>query len=113
MVKISLTNICLICATAGSKLLGPLVRTPVSANLGINFNPGFFFFSSKALSRIIFSILLRISNHQIVGKENQTEFAFSALISVSSNFALTLGYLNPSSNNPAMVKSVRETGPKS
>ena len=82
---------------------------------GGNFNPAFFFFSSKALSRIIFSILLRISrisNHQIVGKENQTEFAFSALISVGSNFALTLGYLNPASNNPAMVKSVRETGPK-
>ena len=36
----------------------PVVRRPVSANLGLNFNPGFFFFSSKALSRIIFSLLL-------------------------------------------------------
>ena len=50
--------------------LGPGVRTPVSANPGFNFNPGFFFLLSKALSRIIFSILFRVSNHQIVGKEN-------------------------------------------
>ena len=49
---------------------GPVVRTPVSANPGLNFNPGFFIFLSKALSRIIFSILFRVSNHQIVGKEN-------------------------------------------
>ena len=53
---------------------GPVVRTPVSANLG--FNPGSFFLLSKALSGIIFSILFRVSNHQIVDKENLTEFAF-------------------------------------
>ena len=52
------------------QFLGPVVRTPVSADLGLNFNPGFFFFSLKALSRIIFYILFRVSNHQIVGKEN-------------------------------------------
>jgi len=55
---------------------GPVVRTPVSANPGLNFNPGFFFFLSKALSRILFSILFRVTDHQIVGKENLTEFAF-------------------------------------
>ena len=37
---------------------GPVVRTPVSANPGLNSNPGFFFFLSKALLRIIFSIFL-------------------------------------------------------
>ena len=37
---------------------GPVVRTPVSANPGLYLNPGFFFFLSKALSRIIFSIFL-------------------------------------------------------
>ena len=62
-------------------LQGPVVRTPVSANPGLNFNPGFFFFLSKALSRMIFSILFRVSNHQIVGKDNKTEFDFQALIS--------------------------------
>ena len=53
-----------------NKQQGPVVRTPVSANLGLNINPGFFSLLSKALSRIIFSILFRVSNHQIVGKEN-------------------------------------------
>ena len=53
-----------------------VVRTPVSANPGLNFNSGFFSFLSKALSRILFFILFRVSNHQIVGKENLTEFAF-------------------------------------
>ena len=50
--------------------LGPVVRTPVSANPGLNFNPAFFFMLSKALSWIIFAILFRVSNYQIVGKEN-------------------------------------------
>ena len=50
--------------------LGAVVRTPVSANPGLNFNPDFFFFLSSAHYRIIFSILFRVSNHQIVGKEN-------------------------------------------
>ena len=52
------------------RLQGPVVRTPVSANPGLNFNPGFFIFLSKVLSRIIFSFLFRVSNYQIVGKEN-------------------------------------------
>ena len=56
---------------------GPVVRTPVSANPELNFNPDFFFFLSKALSRIIFSFLFRASSHQIMGKE----FAFWAFIS--------------------------------
>ena len=54
----------------------PLVRRPISANRGLNFNLGFFFFCSKELSRIIFFILLKATNHQIVGKKNKTEFAF-------------------------------------
>ena len=53
-----------------TNLLCPVVRTPVSANPGLNFNPGFFFFLSKAQLRIIFSILFRVSNHRIVGKES-------------------------------------------
>ena len=50
--------------------LGPVVQMAVNANPGLNFNPGFFIFLSKALSGIIFSILFRVSNHQVVGKEN-------------------------------------------
>ena len=58
------------------KVLGQVVRRPINANPGLNFNLGFFFFCSKAFSPIIFSILSRASNHQIVGKKNKTEFAF-------------------------------------
>ena len=57
------------CATLALQL-GPVVQMPVSANPGLNFNPGFFFYLPKALSRIIFSILFRVSNHQIVSQDN-------------------------------------------
>ena len=49
---------------------GPVVRRPISANLGLNFNPGPFFLSSKAFPRTIFSILFLVANHQIVDKKN-------------------------------------------
>ena len=41
------------------------------ANLGLNGNPGFFFFLSKALSRITFSILFRVSSHQVVASRQR------------------------------------------
>jgi len=63
----------------------------------------FSFFQKHAFSRIIFSVLFRASNHQIVGKENKTEFAFK-LSYHNSNFALTLGYLNPALNKPAQER---------
>jgi len=81
---------------------GPVVRRPISANRGLNFNLGFFFFCSKVFSGIIFSILFRASNHQIVGKKNKTDFLFK-LSYLNSNFVLTLGYLNPALNNPAQI----------
>ena len=49
---------------------GPVVRRPISTNLGLNFNPGPFFLSSKAFPRTIFSILFLVANHQIVDKKN-------------------------------------------
>ena len=54
----------------GGQVQGPVVRTPVSTNPGFNFIPGFFFFLLKALYRIILSIFLRVSNHQIEGNVN-------------------------------------------
>lgn len=42
---------------------GPVVRRLISVNQALNFHPGFF-------NLIIFSILLRTSDHQIVGKTN-------------------------------------------
>ena len=46
--------------TAAKETMGPVVRTRVSANPGLNLNPGFFFFLSKALSRIIFSVIFSV-----------------------------------------------------
>ena len=84
------------------KRLGRVVRRPVSANPGLNFNPGFFFFSSKAFSRKIFSILFRVFNHQIVEKRIKLHLHFK-LSYLNSNFVLTLGYVNPALNNPALL----------
>ena len=82
-----------------SNILGSVVRSPISANSGLNFNPGSFFFWSTAFPRVVFSILFRVSYHQIVDEKNETEFAFQ-LLYLRSNFALTPSYLNPASNNP-------------
>ena len=49
---------------------GLVVRRLISANPGLNFDPGLFFFSSKAFSQTIFSILFKIADHQIVNKKN-------------------------------------------
>ena len=61
--------------------VGPAVRRPIGANPGLDFNPDFCFFLSKAFSRTIFSILFRVSYHQIVGKKNSAEFDLKAFIS--------------------------------
>ena len=49
---------------------GPVVRRPISAYPRVKFNPGFFFLCSKAFSQIIFSVIFRASNHQLVDKKN-------------------------------------------
>ena len=81
---------------------GRVVRRPVSANPGLNFNPGFFFFSSKVFSRKIFSFLFRVFNHQIVEKRIKLNLHFK-LSCLNSNFVLTLGYVNLALNNPAQM----------
>ena len=82
---------------------GP-VRRLISTNPGLNFNPGLFFFSSKAFSRTIFSILFRVANHQIVDKKNYCKLNLLFKLSyLNSNFKLTLGYLNPALNNSAQM----------
>ena len=48
---------------------GPVVWTPVRANPWLTFTLRFFFLW-KAFFRIVFSILFRVYNHQIVDKEN-------------------------------------------
>ena len=77
------------CFLYHSVLQGPLVRRPISANPGLNLNPGFFFFCSKT-SRKNSPTIFRAKNHQIVDNKNETEIAFK-LSCLSSNLAQTLG----------------------
>ena len=55
------------------------------------FEGPFFFFCSDLYFQIMFSFLFRASNHQIIDKR--------ITLHLLSNFALTLGYLNPVLNN--------------
>ena len=87
--------------TTKKKHRGPVVRRPISANPGLNFNPGPLFFSSKAFSRTIFSILFRVANHQIVDKKIKLNLLFK-LLYLNSNLELTQSYLNPDLNNSAL-----------
>ena len=50
---------------ASATALDPVVRRRISTNLGqgLNFNPGFFFFCSKAYSRIFVSVRFKATNH--------------------------------------------------
>ena len=81
---------------------GPVVRTPVSANPGLILIRGSFSFYQKHSLRIIFSVLFRVSSHQIVGKENLTEFGFEALIS-EFKFPTNPGLPWPSFEQPGPV----------
>ena len=55
---------------------------------------------SKAFSPIVFSVIFRASNYQLVDKRMKAEMFFK-LSNLNSNLALTLGYLNPALNNSA------------
>ena len=50
--------------------MGPVVRRPISSQPGVKFNPRFFLLCLKALSRIIFSVIFKAYNHQLVDQKN-------------------------------------------
>ena len=81
------------------RLQSPVVQRPISAGPGLNFNAGFYISFFQNLLEKIFPILFRTSNDQIASKKILTEFSFK-LFDLKSNSMLTLGYLNPDSNNP-------------
>ena len=60
---------------------GPTCSKADNANPGLNFKPGFFSVCSKAFFLDNFLSFFRASYHQIVGKRNNTEFAFKASLS--------------------------------
>ena len=78
----------------------PVVGRPIGTKPGIKFNLGLFFLYSKVFSRLIFSVIFRVSNHELVDKRIKTEMLFK-LSNLNSNLALTLGCLNPALNNSA------------
>ena len=80
------------------KLLGTVVRRLISANQGLNCDLDFFIPLFKSLSWIIFSLLRRTFNHQIVHEKNCIGLSFKAFTS-EIRFPLLLGYLNPALNN--------------
>ena len=87
---------------------GPVVRRPITANPGLNFNLGFFVFCSKTFSRIIFSILFRASNHQTVYRKNKTEFAFYPFISeLKFRTNPGLSYNSPLNNPAQRIKNLK------
>ena len=54
---------------------------------------------------MIFSVIFRASNHQLVDKRIKTEMLFK-LSNVNANLAITLGYLSPALNNLAQKITV-------
>ena len=54
----------------GLELWAQLFEARLALNPGFKFNPGFFFLRSKGFSRVIFSVILIASNHQLVDKKN-------------------------------------------
>lgn len=63
------------------KLLGTVVRRLISANQGLNYDLDFFIPLFKSLSWIIFSLLRRTFNHQIVDERNCIGLSFKAFTS--------------------------------
>ena len=63
------------------KLLGTVVRRLISANQELNYDLDFFIPLFKSLSWIIFSLLRRTFNHQIVDERNCIGLSFKAFTS--------------------------------
>ena len=83
--------------------LDPVVQRPISVNPGLNFNSGFFFVCSRAFPRIIFSqLFFEHAINKLYAKRIKLNVLFK-LSYLNSNFTLTLGYLNPALNKPALI----------
>ena len=70
-------------------LQGPVVRRPISANPGLNFNLGFFFFCSKVFFRVISSLLLE---HPII-KVSSGRIKLNLLLKLSYNHDIQVHFL--------------------
>ena len=79
---------------------GLVVRRPISVNPRLNFNPGSFFFCSKAFHQKFSQFFLEHSVFKLSTKRTKLNFPFK-LSDLNLTFALTQGYLNPALHNPA------------
>ena len=70
------------------------LKADISANPGFNFNPRFFFFHYKRISRIIFFVLFRSSNIiKLQTKRILKTYSLFNLSYLNLKFALTLGVI--------------------
>ena len=58
-------------------ILGQVVQRPISANPGLEFNPGFLFRLFKSSFSDIFSTVFRASNQQIIDKNYKLNLLFT------------------------------------
>ena len=87
---------CDVASKRNAKYQGPAVRRRISANPGLNFNPGFYISLFKSRYGIIFPIPFNAFNHSIVPNKNGIHSNFLLNLSdLKSNFTLTMVYLNP------------------
>ena len=70
-----------------------------------NFNLGFSLLRLKVFPWIMFSLLIKASDHRIVDKMNLTEFAFQVSY-LNTYMTVTLGYVNPDLNNQVLGKNI-------
>ena len=81
--------------------LGPVFQKLISANQGLNFNLGFNTSLFNSLSGIIFSSLYEYPIIKLLTKRIILNSPLKHP-ELKSNFTLTLVYLNPALNNPAL-----------
>ena len=75
----------------------------MSANMWLSFNSGIFSFCSKTFSWITYSILFRADlEHPSSNERIKVNLLLSFLSYLNLTFTISLGYLNPESDNTAL-----------
>ena len=85
--------------------LGPVVRRPISVNLGLNFTPGFFIFLIESHLGKLSLFFLEHPMTKLQGKRFKVNFLLKAS-DLKSNFTQTPNYLNPALNNPNLLSNL-------
>ena len=87
------------------KFRAQLLEGRLALNPGLNFNPGFFLFCSKAFpENFLYSFQSIGPTIKIVHRRMKLNWLVKCSY-LNSNFTLTLGYLYPVFNNPALERT--------